>query len=159
METFSALLPLCAGNSPVTGEFPSQRPVTRSFGVFIDLCLNKRLSKQSWGWWFETPCSLWRHWNKLRHIPRSLHINLGLHVDDNDYELCINRNKGNFSCVVSSQFIKYWFCSDEESSSYTIYGLLFAELAKQRSMYCQVLELHKTLKCLSTIPVLSACYI
>ena len=53
--------PLC-GDSPVTSEFPSQRPVTRSFDVFFDLCLNKRLSKQSWGWWFETPsCSLWRH--------------------------------------------------------------------------------------------------
>ena len=46
---------LFAGNSPVTGEFPTQRPVTRSFGVFFDLRLNKRLSKQSWGWWFETP--------------------------------------------------------------------------------------------------------
>ena len=34
METFSALLTLCTGNSPVTGEFPSQRPVTRSFDVF-----------------------------------------------------------------------------------------------------------------------------
>ena len=62
METFSALLALCAGNSPVTGEFPAPRPVTRSFDVFFDLRLNKRLSKQSWGWWFETPlCSLWRH--------------------------------------------------------------------------------------------------
>ena len=37
METFSALLVFCAGNSPVTGEFPTQRPVTRSFGVFFDL--------------------------------------------------------------------------------------------------------------------------
>ena len=47
-----------------TGEFPSQRPVTRSFDVFFDLRLNKRLSKQSWGWWFETPSpSLWRHCN------------------------------------------------------------------------------------------------
>ena len=55
METFSALLALCAGNSPVTAEFPSQRPVKRSFDVFFDLCLNKRLSKQSWCWWFETP--------------------------------------------------------------------------------------------------------
>ena len=34
METFSALLAICAGNSPVPGEFPAQRPVTRSFGVF-----------------------------------------------------------------------------------------------------------------------------
>ena len=54
METFSALLAICAGNSPVPGEFPTQRPVTRSFDVFFDLRLNKRLSKQSWGWWFET---------------------------------------------------------------------------------------------------------
>ena len=55
METFSVLLALCAGNSTVSGEFPSQRPVTRSFDVFFDLRLDKRLSKQSWGWWFETP--------------------------------------------------------------------------------------------------------
>ena len=49
------LLAFCAGNSPVTSNFPSQRPVTRSFHVFFDLRLNKRLHKQSWGWWFETP--------------------------------------------------------------------------------------------------------
>ena len=66
METFSTLLALCAGNSPVTGEFPAQRPVTRSFDVFYDLRLNKRLSKQSWGWWYETPSrSFWRHCNAL----------------------------------------------------------------------------------------------
>ena len=45
METFSALLALCAGNSSVTGEFPSQRPVARSFYVPFDLCVNKRLGK------------------------------------------------------------------------------------------------------------------
>ena len=50
METFSALLALRAGNSSVTGEFPSQRPVTCSFDIFLDLRQNKRLSKQSWGW-------------------------------------------------------------------------------------------------------------
>ena len=37
MEIFSALLAICAGNSPVTGEFLAQKPVTRSFGVFFDL--------------------------------------------------------------------------------------------------------------------------
>ena len=64
MEIFSALLALCAGNPLVTGEFPSQRPVTRSFDVFFDLCLNKRLSKQSCCWWFETPSRpLWRYCN------------------------------------------------------------------------------------------------
>ena len=60
METFSVLLALCAWNSPVTGEFPAKRPVTLSFDVFFDLRLNQRLSKQSLGWWFETPSrSLW----------------------------------------------------------------------------------------------------
>ena len=60
MEIFSALLALCAGQSPVPGDFPAQRPVTRSFDVFFDLPPNKRLSKQSRGWWFETiSCSLW----------------------------------------------------------------------------------------------------
>ena len=64
MDTFSALLVLCAGNSPVTGEFPLQRLVTRSSDVFLDLRLNTRLSKQSWGWWFETTSrQLWRHCN------------------------------------------------------------------------------------------------
>ena len=62
METLSAWLAICAGNSPIPGEFPAQRPVTRSFEVFFDLRLNKRLSKQSWGWWFQTlSCPLWRH--------------------------------------------------------------------------------------------------
>ena len=46
METFSALLAICAANSVVTGDFPAQRPVTRSFSVFFDLYLNKLLSKQ-----------------------------------------------------------------------------------------------------------------
>ena len=64
METFSALLAICAGNSPVPGKFPTQRPVTRSFDVFFDLHLNKRLSKQLWGWWLETLSRpLWRHRN------------------------------------------------------------------------------------------------
>ena len=47
METFSASLALRAGNSPVTGEFHSKMPITRSFDVFFDLRLNKALSKQS----------------------------------------------------------------------------------------------------------------
>ena len=63
MKTFSALLALSARNSPVNGECPSQRLVTRSFDVFFDLRLARRLSNQWWGWWFETPsCPLWRHW-------------------------------------------------------------------------------------------------
>ena len=46
MGTFSASLAICAGNSPVTGEFPAHRPVTLSFEFFFDLRLNKPLSKK-----------------------------------------------------------------------------------------------------------------
>ena len=49
IEIFSALLAICAGNSPVTGEFPTQRPVTRGFDVFFDLHQN-----HAWLW-----CFLW----------------------------------------------------------------------------------------------------
>ena len=53
--------PLC-GEFTGPGEFPTQSPVTRSFDVSFDLRLYKRLSKQPWGWWFETlSWSLWRH--------------------------------------------------------------------------------------------------
>ena len=53
--------PLCG---EFTGEFPSQRPVTRNFDIFFDQRLNKRFSEQSWGSWFETPSrSSWRHCN------------------------------------------------------------------------------------------------
>ena len=67
MVTFSASLAICAGNSPVTGEFPAKRLVTRSFDIFFDLHLNKQLSKQSWDWWFETPSRpLCRHRNGIQ---------------------------------------------------------------------------------------------
>ena len=74
METFSALLALCMGNSPVTGEFPEQRLVTRSFDFFI-------LSKQSWCWWFETPSrSLWRHCNEYTLIRQLFYHIWGYHI-------------------------------------------------------------------------------
>ena len=70
METFSTSLAICA----VTGEFSAQRPVTLSFDAFFDPRLNKRLSIQSWNWWFDLvirhisfvyySCSL-SNWNKL----------------------------------------------------------------------------------------------
>ena len=54
---------------PVTGqlceEFTGPR-VTRYFGVFFHLRLNKRLCKQPWSLWFETPSPpLWRHHNVI----------------------------------------------------------------------------------------------
>ena len=72
METFPALLAICAGNSQVPGEFAAQRPMTRSFDVFFDSRLNKQLSKQSWGWWFETLSRpLWRHCNVAMYTGRN----------------------------------------------------------------------------------------
>ena len=75
METFSAVLAICAGNSPVTGEFLSQRPVTQSSDIFVAMRMKKQLSKQShwlWGhcngyplrvggggWWWVCCVCLW----------------------------------------------------------------------------------------------------
>ena len=87
METFSALLAIWAGNTSVPGEYPAQRPVTRSFDVCFDLRLNKTLRKQSWGWWFETPSlPLWRHYNTfhkcvyIAYIPIHTQTNLVIHT-------------------------------------------------------------------------------
>ena len=88
MEAFPALLAICAGNSPAPGEFPAQRPVTRSFDVFFDLHPNIRLSKQWWGWWFETPSSpLWCHCNE--NVRTSCR-----HHGTKHSELCYNWNSG-----------------------------------------------------------------
>ena len=67
METCSALLAFCAGNSPVvTSEFSAQRPVTRSFVVFFDLHRNKWLSKPvTWNAIVLIMTSLW--WMDLMH--------------------------------------------------------------------------------------------
>ena len=83
METFYALLAFFVGNSPVAGEFPTQRQVTRSFDVFFDLRLNKRLSKQPWGWRFETPSrSSWLYFNGM------LGFRLNLSVTWNPFPTC-----------------------------------------------------------------------
>ena len=67
METFSVLLALCEGNPPITGGVPSQRQVTWSFDVFLDLRLDKWSSMQSRRWWFDTPSRpLWRRCNGHR---------------------------------------------------------------------------------------------
>ena len=64
METFAASLAFCEENPPVTGRFPSQRPVTRSFDDLFVLCLNEKLIKQARRRWFETHLRLlWRHFN------------------------------------------------------------------------------------------------
>ena len=70
--------PLC-GEFTGPGEFPAQRPVTRSFDVFFDMRPNKWLSKQPWGWWFETPSwSLWRQCNghNLQNVDHFVHASI-----------------------------------------------------------------------------------
>ena len=88
METFSALLVLCEGNSPDTDEFPWQKPVKRSFDVFSDLRLNKQLSKQSRRQWFETPPRpLWSHCNAFGVKP--LPVPLVIYCNLDPYEQCL----------------------------------------------------------------------
>ena len=104
METSSALLAICAGNSPVPGEFRTQRPMTRSFDVFFDLRLNKRLSKQWWGWWFETlSCPLWRHCNGYTPTAATLNLygrNSGYVISlKNKYDIIISCAK--FGCFLA----------------------------------------------------------
>ena len=99
METFSASLAICAENSPVPGEFPAQRPETRSFDVFLDLRLNKRLSKQSWGCWFETPSrSLWRHCNG------AIVLYLRQHVSEWVHEKSQQRNSSGWQTVKAKEY-------------------------------------------------------
>ena len=135
METFSALLALYAGNSPVTCEFPSQRPVTRSFDIFFHLCLNKRLSKQSWGWWFETPSnSLCRHCNvmyckyqmgipfthfhliQFKHCVLAIILRLLTHYSSQAPQVCCKFLKGEFwtqnvraSVAKLFNFFQFWY--------------------------------------------------
>ena len=75
MKTFFRVIDPLYGNSPVTGEFPSQRPVTCSLYVFFDLCLNKRLSKQSRRRWFEMP---WAHYGVIEMAAVFLYMMLAM---------------------------------------------------------------------------------
>ena len=114
METFSKLLPICAWNSPVPGEFPAQRPVTRRFDVFFDLHPNKRLSKQWKGWWFETPsCPLWRHRNDQPVSISQLHVintfsvvKQLTHINVNDFDSCEIYRLNN--CFRRAESAIYW---------------------------------------------------
>ena len=110
MVTISALMTLCAGNSPGHGEFPAQRPVTRSFDVFIDLRLDKQLSKQSGGWWFETlSCPLWRHRNDV-----------------------IQVNTYRFIIICDGNEICFWYCNSLRMTDYLLFLclLLFSSCPK-----------------------------
>ena len=88
----------CAGNSPFSCEFPAQKPVTRSFDVFFDLRLIKRLSKHLPGWWFEMLSRpLWRHCNVIG-------------------------NQTNFPVPCSQHSAFWWPCSAQCPGHLQIYG-------------------------------------
>ena len=65
-KQFPRSWPFVQVNSPVTGEFPAQQPVTRSFRVSFDLRLIKWLSKQSWG--STEPFWIWKQIKKIFHV-------------------------------------------------------------------------------------------
>ena len=99
IEIFSALLAICAGNSPVPREFPAQRPVTWSFDVFFDRHPNKGLSKQWRGWWFETlSCPLWRG----RDVITQDNDNCTLRWRHNDHDSASNHQP--HGCLLSRLF-------------------------------------------------------
>ena len=87
---FGVTGPLC-GEFTGSGEFPTQSPVTRSFDVFFDLRLNKRLSKQPWGWWFETPSwSLWRHCDETPFLTCHIVITRCQKINTHAYHLLVS---------------------------------------------------------------------
>ena len=94
--------------SPVT-----QRPVTRSFDVFFGLPLNRRLSKQWRGWWFETPlCPLWRHSNAYRPLDDSNAWLLKHHLRVTD-PLCMQSTLANVGIPHTTQVAgKVFLCHD-----------------------------------------------
>ena len=95
----------CAGNSPVTGEFPSQMPVTRSFDVFFYMCLNKQLSKQLRKRWFGTPSRpLWRHCNGyVENFPASAPVTM--------FPLPLSPGKGSREFCIRLIHRRTMFCS------------------------------------------------
>ena len=102
METSSTLLAICAGNSSVTGEFPTQRPVTWGFDVSFDLRLNKRLSKQ----WFEMPSHpLWHHCIVLASCAE-----MALQLASPHIDCCLSCSVDSQSFTYSSLVIHIFIC-------------------------------------------------
>ena len=90
------------------GELLAQRPMTRSFDVSFDLRLNKRLSKQSWGWWFETQSRpLWRQCNEcpINNIPSLVQIMVWRRPGDKPLSEPILVNLLTHMCVTRPQWV------------------------------------------------------
>ena len=132
METFSALLAICAGNSQVPGEFPGQRPVVRNFDVFFDLRLNKRLIKQSWGWWSEKLSRpLWRHCNDDRGHP-CIFASFYLNIQTRNTTLWFVIQNSMYTCI---------FLPQPDTKIYIQVvmkvSLMKNSLLEKKSLYCQ----------------------
>ena len=97
----------CVGNSLVTGEFPSQRPVTTSFDIFFHLCLNKWLSTESRRWWFEMPSrSLWCHFNGflVSYLPSVQVLAWCHHVTSHYLNQCWSRSQSQMASLGHNGF-------------------------------------------------------
>ena len=125
-------------------QFPAQRPVTRSFDVFFDLRLNKRLSKQPWGWWFETPSHpWWRHCNVICCLSFKLccyhccvpfklifyQINIGIYKQNtsahHDSVIDLSVYFADISLIISPQVVKTRYCHKATCSPNFLWGQTF----------------------------------
>ena len=123
---FPRYWPICAGNSSAAGEFPLQRPVTRSFDVFFDLRMNKRLSIQSRRRWLETPSRhLWRHCN----------VNMQAIVDNQGHSVNWGHDADSIICCWKNHCndarINKWNINNTHNSS-TAYKLILEYLWSDR---------------------------
>ena len=160
METFSALLAFVRGihRSPVNSL--SQSPVMRSFDVFFDLRLNKQLSKQSWGWWFETPPRpLWRHcnacsagfidtvtrvWSPHNRCGQERSLALQKHIEIQQSASLLQARHMSANVPVSpvTRRFKSWFSPDNKWSN-----LLYGKPIDTREYSSQLLVMRKVCPC------------
>ena len=114
---FPRYWPFVRGNSPIPGEFPAHRPVTRSFDFLFDLRLHKWLSKQSWGWWFETlSWSLWCHCNADKVIKKiQKYVALNFRQEDTWQKICFSDNSGQFWPILAKLAIQLWTLANRET--------------------------------------------
>ena len=121
METFSALLALCAMNSKRNSPHKGQWRGALMFSLIR--VLNKRLCKQSWGWWFETPSrSLWRHCNDSRQRPTWLWCRKSDTISTIYVLNCFEQNNSvfSFSFFLTMTRWKKWNRSFQETWAYLI---------------------------------------
>ena len=90
---------------------PHKGPVMWPWPCTKHICLNKRLIKQSWGWWFETPLRpLWRHCNVI-FTPRCvLHHIFFLQIQSS----CITHESDKIPVIPMEVFGYYWINNNTE---------------------------------------------